>query len=77
MDLGTKLLLVSFSLNILGVIILFLNSPINKSRIDGGTASTDWKAIERVNKRRNVLMYIGLFLIVGAALIQFYCVFFY
>lgn len=77
MDLGTKLLLTSLILNILGIIILFFNSPQNKWRIDGGTPSTDWKAIEKATKRRNILMYVGLFLILGAALIQFYCIFFY
>lgn len=61
---------VGIGLTMLGVYMVYLNSPINHAVIDGGNASTDWKAIERKTKLRNMLLKVGVYLVLAGSAAQ-------
>lgn len=61
---------IGISLTILGVYMVYINSPINNTVIDGGDANTDWSAVERRANRRNILLRTGVYIIIGGSLIQ-------
>lgn len=50
-------------LTMLGVYMVYINSPINHTVIDGGNASTDWSTVERKAKERNLLLKAGVYLV--------------
>ena len=67
----------TISLNIIGIFFILIGtyfiykfSPKNTHIIDGGNASTDFKALEKKAKRNNNLMKLGFALILMGTLIQ-------
>lgn len=55
-------------LSMLGVYMVYINSPINHTLIDGGDASTDWQIIMRKTKKRNMYLKIGVYsVLLGSA----------
>jgi len=57
-------------LSALGVWIVYVNSPLNFSTIDGGNASTDFNAIAKATSRKNQYMWMGVWLIIAGSLLQ-------
>lgn len=54
---------VGVGLTMLGVYMIYINSPINHTIISGGGADTDWAAIERKANLRNTLIKVGVYLV--------------
>jgi len=69
-DLKTGLNAFGIVLSIIGVWVVYVNSPLNFSGIDGGDASTDFDAIAKATTRRNQYMRVGVWLIIAASLLQ-------
>jgi hypothetical protein len=69
-DLKTGLNAFGIFLSALGVWIVYVNSPLNFSSIDGGDASTDFDAIEKNTTKRNQYMRVGVWLIISGSLLQ-------
>lgn len=67
-----KLILNSFGivLNIIGVLMVYFNSPINEQTFDGGDASTDFKAIVERTEQRNKLLRLGVWIVVTGSVFQ-------
>jgi hypothetical protein len=61
---------IGIGLTMLGVYMVYINSPINHTVIDGGNASTDWTAIERKAKLRNTLLKAGVYLVLAGSAAQ-------
>lgn len=61
---------IGIGLTMLGVYIVYINSPINYTDIDGGDASTNWEAIERKARRRNILLKAGVYLVLAGSAAQ-------
>jgi hypothetical protein len=57
-------------LTIIGVYVLYINSPLNISEIDGGDASTDFNAIKLQTQRANHLMKIGVYTVLAGTVLQ-------
>lgn len=53
-----------------GVYVVYVNSPLNYSVTDGGSADTDFQEIERTTERRNRLLRVGVVAILLGSLIQ-------
>lgn len=58
------------ALTMLGVYLVYINSPINEALIDGGNAFTDRNELKRHAKRRNTLMRFGVYLVLLGSLVQ-------
>jgi hypothetical protein len=69
-DLKTGLNAFGIFLSGLGVWIVYINSPLNFSSIDGGDASTDSDLIEKNTIKRNHHMRAGVWVILAASLLQ-------
>jgi hypothetical protein len=54
----------------LGVYIVYANSPINFTVIDGGHPGDDWAGIERAAARRNILIRIGVYVVLLGSFLQ-------
>ena len=61
---------IGIALTMIGVYVIYANSPINSHVIDGGDFDTDFSAIERSTKRRNSLMRAGVYIVLAGSLIQ-------
>lgn len=57
-------------LSIISVYIVFVNSPLNFTTVDGGNAATDWNKIELGIKRKNIWVRIGVYGIMVSSVIQ-------
>ena len=57
-------------LTIIGVYIVYVNSPINIDTIDGGDASTDYDEIDRITNKRNTWLKRGVFIVIFGSFIQ-------
>ncbi|TCZ78322.1 hypothetical protein [Lysobacter sp. N42] len=57
-------------LTMIGVYMVYANSPINHHIIDGGSLDTDFAAIERATIRRNRLMTLGVYIVLGGSMLQ-------
>ena len=60
-------------LTMIGVVMVYRNSPLNESVVDGGGADTDFGAIQRKQKRRNQVARLGVLLVLvgsGAQLVS-------
>lgn len=53
-----------------GVYIVYANSPINAQIIDGGTFNTNFAAEAHAMKQRNDLMQIGVYIVLVGSLLQ-------
>ena len=69
-DLKTGLNAFGIFLSGLGVWIVYKNSPLNFSTIDGGDASNDFHAIEKNTIKRNQFMRVGVWVIISGTLLQ-------
>jgi uncharacterized membrane protein len=69
-DLKTIINSVGILLTIVGVYIVYKNSPINFHTIDGGTASTDFEANRRKTERKNLLIRVGVHVILWGSALQ-------
>jgi hypothetical protein len=69
-DLKTGLNAFGIFLSGLGVWIVYVNSPLNFSSIDGGDAATDFNAIEKNTIKRNQHMRVGVWVIIFGSLLQ-------
>jgi len=62
-DVKTIVNSVGVGLTMLGVYMIYINSPINYTIISGGGPDTDWAAIERKANLRNTLIKVGVYLV--------------
>ena len=69
-DLKTGVNAVGILLSIIGVVVVYVNSPLNVSAIDGGDASTDFNQLEKRTLKRNHGMRIGVWVIILGSLLQ-------
>lgn len=69
-DLKTGVNAVGILVSMVGVLVVYVNSPLNISAIDGGDASTDFNKIERRTLRRNRGMRTGVWVIILGSLVQ-------
>ena len=53
-----------------GVYMVYYNSPLNFHTIDGGDAFTDFDKIKQQTSRRNSLLRVGVFVVIGGTLLQ-------
>ena len=69
MNLKTITNSVGLLLTIIGVYLVYKNSPINFDTIDGGDDTTDFKEISRITNKRNSLLRKGVYIVMlGSAL---------
>lgn len=57
-------------LNIAGVFIAFISSPINQWKIDGGDANTDFAKIAKDTERKNRNLKLGIYLVLLGSFLQ-------
>jgi hypothetical protein len=69
-DLKTILNSVGLLLTIIGVYVVYRNSPINTSVIDGGGPFTDFNAIKSQKRRANHFMRIGVYVVLAGTVFQ-------
>lgn len=55
---------------IAGVYMVYYFSPINIHTIDGGDAFTDFEKIKEETNRRNSLLRVGVFVVIGGTILQ-------
>ncbi len=55
---------------IVGVYMVYYFSPINIHTIDGGDAFTDFEKIKEETNRRNSLLRVGVFVVIGGTILQ-------
>jgi hypothetical protein len=70
MDCKTILNSIGFLLTIIGVYIVFVNSPINIDTIDGGDFNTDFTEIKRITNKRNTWLKRGVFIVIIGSFAQ-------
>lgn len=70
MDCKTILNSIGLLLTIIGVYIVYINSPINIDTIDGGDASTDSFEINRITNKRNNLLKRGVYIVICGTIVQ-------
>ncbi|MGE5944975.1 MAG: hypothetical protein ACM31G_11615 [Flavobacteriales bacterium] len=64
------LALISIAFNIVGMSLIFFNSPQNNIKIDGGNAFTDFEKLNKTVNTKNKLMKLGFILILLGVAIQ-------
>ena len=69
-DCKTLINSIGIVLTIVGVYLVYVNSPINYTVIDGGGAGDDWSAIERKASLRNTLLKVGVYLVLAGSATQ-------
>lgn len=69
-DLKTSLNSLGIVLTLVGVYVVYLNSPLNEHAIDGGSADTDFDKMRRQAQRRNLLMRCGVYTVLVGSLLQ-------
>jgi len=70
MDCKTILNSIGLLLTIIGVSIMYINSPLNFDTINGGDASTDFSEINRITKKRNNWLKRGVFIVIFGTFVQ-------
>ena len=70
MDCKTILNSIGILLTIIGIYILYVNSPINIDTIDGGDASTDFYENDRITNKRNTWLKRAVFIVIFGSFIQ-------
>jgi len=56
--------------SMIGILLIYLNSPLNEFGIDGGNAATDFDAIEATQQRKNRGMKFGTALVLAGSALQ-------
>ncbi len=69
-DLKTLINSLGLLLTIIGVYVLFINSPLNISEIGGGGASTDVNAIKMQTQRASRLMKFSIYTVLAGTVLQ-------
>lgn len=69
-DLKIAINSVGLIMTIVGVYSVYHNSPLNMSGIDGGNASTDFKAIKRQTSTRNVRLKMSVYVVIAGTILQ-------
>jgi hypothetical protein len=69
-DLKTSLNSLGLLLTLIGVYVVYVNSPINEYIIDGGSPDTDFKEIARLTAQKNQRMKYGVFVVIAGSLLQ-------
>ena len=69
-DFKTIINSIGLILNIVGVYVVYVYSPINIDEIDGGDASTDYDQLARETHRRNRLLRLGVYIVIGGSVLQ-------
>jgi hypothetical protein len=69
-DLKTAINSLGILLTMIGIVMVYLYSPLNESVVDGGGAGTDFGAIERKQKCRNQLLRLGVYLVLMGSAAQ-------
>ena len=70
MDIKTIVNSIGITLTIIGVYVVFVKSPINKFKIDGGTCDTDFNKIEKNTDKKNLWLKIGVYIIILGSFLQ-------
>lgn len=70
MDCKTLLNSIGLLLTIIGVYLVYINSPINIDTIDGGDASTDFSEIKRISEKKNIWLKRGVFIVIFGTVVQ-------
>jgi hypothetical protein len=72
-DIRTIVNSVGILLTMLGVYMIYVNSPINYTVIDGGeigAGGPSWEETERKANRRNTLLKTGVYLVLAGSFVQ-------
>ena len=69
-DIKTKINSIGILLTIVGVWIVYRNSPINTNVIDGGSATDDHSHTESNNNRANRLLKCGVYIVMFGSILQ-------
>ena len=69
-DTRTLINSVGIVITMVGVYVVYVNSPINYTVIDGGDANTDWSVVEHKARLRNVLLRVGVYAVLVGSLVQ-------
>jgi len=69
-DLKTAINSVGLLVSIIGVYLVYRFSPLNFDTIDGGAPDTDFDAIRRETSRRNRLVRVGAYMVLGGTFLQ-------
>ncbi len=70
LDLKTSLNSLGVLLTLVGVYVVYVNSPINESVIGVGSADTDFNEIRRLTAKKNWRMKLGVFTVIAGSLLQ-------
>jgi hypothetical protein len=70
LDLKTSLNSLGILLTLVGVYVVYINSPINESVVGGGGADTDFNEIERLTTQKNKRMKVGVFVVLAGSVLQ-------
>ena len=62
--------IVGILLNIIGVIMVYVNSPVNFHTIQGAGYGDEWNEIVRKTERKNKLLKLGVLLIIAGSILQ-------
>jgi hypothetical protein len=70
MDLKTTVNSIGILLTIIGVYIVFKNSPINFNAVDGGNASSNYDEHDKIIKRANWWLRAGVYIVMIGSILQ-------
>ena len=69
-DLKTTVNSLGLVLTIIGVYMVYVNSPINFDTIDGGNADADFDKLELETEWKNWLLRVGIYVIILGSAVQ-------
>lgn len=69
-NMKTFLSVLGLVLTFVGAWVAYINSPINEHLISGGTADTDFGAIDKKARQNNFYMGLGMYAILAGTMLQ-------
>ena len=69
-DLKTSFNSLGLALTLIGAFVAYRNSPLNEHTIDGGSAATDFNALQVATTRKNSLVKYGIYAVLAGTLLQ-------
>jgi uncharacterized membrane protein len=69
-DFKTTLNIVGLVLTMIGVYIIFINSPVNEHTIDGGTTEDNHQDFQRETAQKNKHMKYGVYIVILGTMLQ-------
>jgi hypothetical protein len=69
-DLKTIANSVGLVVTMIGVYVVYYYSPLNFDTVDGGDMSTDFDKISDETNRRNSLLRVGVYIVIGGTMLQ-------